>query len=155
MFHIGIATKHPPLPEKHELSELGIDFIECCLDIDPLKRPTAAELMEHPWILEFSQQIAMEMNLHNGGGGGGSGIETIAEEDEAEEGESANVQEQEHDEQDDARQDGYYQHLEGNLEGAERQMASEEHPVSQDDEELVEQFKAVEAVDGKTAGAHG
>lgn len=144
MFHIGIATKHPPLPEKGELSELGIDFIECCLDIDPLKRPSAAELMEHPWILEFSQQIANEMNLHNGGGGGGGGVETIIEEDEEAAGQ----------EQDDATQDGYYQQLEGNL-GEPPAMASEERPFSGNELELVERFKDVEAVDGKTAGSHG
>ena len=64
MFHIGIATQHPPLPEKGQLSELGIDFVEKCLDIDPMKRPTAAELMEHEWIVQFSQEIAREMNNH-------------------------------------------------------------------------------------------
>lgn len=66
MFHIGIATQHPPLPEKGQLSELGIDFVEKCLDIDPLKRPTAAELMEHEWIVQFSQEIAREMNNQEG-----------------------------------------------------------------------------------------
>lgn len=65
MFHIGIATQHPPLPEKGQLSELGIDFVEKCLDIDPMKRPTASELMEHEWIVQFSQEIAREMNNHD------------------------------------------------------------------------------------------
>lgn len=65
MFHIGIATQHPPLPEKGQLSELGIDFVEKCLDIDPMKRPTAGELMEHEWIVQFSQEIAREMNNHD------------------------------------------------------------------------------------------
>lgn len=67
MFHIGIATKHPPLPERHELSELGIDFIEACLNIDPKERPSAAELMEHPWIQQFSAEIAHEMFIEDGG----------------------------------------------------------------------------------------
>lgn len=66
MFHIGIATQHPPLPEKGQLSDLGIDFVEKCLDIDPMKRPTAAELMEHEWIVQFSQEIAREMNNQDG-----------------------------------------------------------------------------------------
>lgn len=66
MFHIGIATQHPPLPERGQLSDLGIDFVEKCLDIDPMKRPTAAELMEHEWIVQFSQEIAKEMNSHEG-----------------------------------------------------------------------------------------
>lgn len=64
MFHIGIATKHPPLPEKGELSDLGIDFVETCLNIDPMKRPSAGELMEHPWIQQFSQEIAREMHYN-------------------------------------------------------------------------------------------
>ena len=87
MFHIGIATKHPPLPEKHELSELGIDFIETCLDIDPMKRPSAAELMDHPWIQEFSAAIAHEMRQNDG-------LQEVSEEaEEGEEPEEA-VQEQ-------------------------------------------------------------
>lgn len=91
MFQIGIATNHPPLPDKSELSELGIDFIECCLDIDPMKRPSAEELMEHPWIQQFSAAIAQEMRMteemNAGSGGTGSqaewnraAIHTIGEE---------------------------------------------------------------------------
>lgn len=53
MFHIGVATQHPPLPEPGQLSELGINFIKQCLIIDPMKRPSAEELMNHPWMLEF------------------------------------------------------------------------------------------------------
>ncbi|CCM00315.1 uncharacterized protein FIBRA_02345 [Fibroporia radiculosa] len=53
MFHIGVATQHPPLPEPGQLSETGIDFIRQCLTIDPVHRPTADELMDHPWMLEF------------------------------------------------------------------------------------------------------
>ncbi|GAA6061750.1 hypothetical protein JCM10212_000730 [Sporobolomyces blumeae] len=58
MFHIGIAVQHPPLPESHQLSELGIDFIRECLNIDPDKRPSAEELMLHPWIQEATAQIS-------------------------------------------------------------------------------------------------
>ncbi|BGP19019.1 hypothetical protein JCM10213_009272 [Rhodosporidiobolus nylandii] len=58
MFHIGIAVQHPPLPEPHQLSELGIDFIRQCLDIDPDKRPSAEELMLHPWIQEATATIS-------------------------------------------------------------------------------------------------
>jgi mitogen-activated protein kinase kinase kinase len=31
MFHIGVAREHPPLPEPHQLSELGIDFVSLSL----------------------------------------------------------------------------------------------------------------------------
>ena len=57
MFHIGVATQHPPLPEPGQLSELGINFIKQCLTIDPAKRPTAVDLMDHPWMLEFREAL--------------------------------------------------------------------------------------------------
>lgn len=55
MFHIGVATQHPPLPEPGQLSPLGINFIKRCLTIDPSQRPSATELMEHPWMVEFRE----------------------------------------------------------------------------------------------------
>jgi mitogen-activated protein kinase kinase kinase len=57
MFHIGVATQHPPLPEPDQLSELGTTFIKQCLTIDPVRRPTATELMNHPWMLEFRETL--------------------------------------------------------------------------------------------------
>lgn len=57
MFHIGIAQEHPPLPDPGQLSELGIDFIERCLAIDPSQRPSAEELMGHPWLASMIQQV--------------------------------------------------------------------------------------------------
>jgi mitogen-activated protein kinase kinase kinase len=50
MFHIGIATQHPPLPHPSELSELGISFIEACVTLDPTERPSALELLQHLWL---------------------------------------------------------------------------------------------------------
>jgi len=57
MFHIGVATQHPPLPESGQLSELGISFIKQCLTIDPARRPSATELMNHPWMLDFRDTL--------------------------------------------------------------------------------------------------
>jgi len=57
MFHIGVATQHPPLPEPGQLSDLGINFIKQCLTIDAMRRPTAIELMNHPWMLEFREAL--------------------------------------------------------------------------------------------------
>ncbi|EKM60810.1 uncharacterized protein PHACADRAFT_179988 [Phanerochaete carnosa HHB-10118-sp] len=57
MFHIGVATQHPPLPEPGQLSDMGIDFIRQCLTIDPVQRPTAVELMDHPWIQDFAETL--------------------------------------------------------------------------------------------------
>ncbi len=62
-FHIGVATQHPPLPEPGQLSELGIDFIKQCLTIDAMKRPTALELREHPWMLDFQDSLRHEQDL--------------------------------------------------------------------------------------------
>jgi mitogen-activated protein kinase kinase kinase len=57
MFHIGVATQHPPLPEPGQLSDLGINFIKQCLTIDPVLRPTAVELLDHPWMLQFGEAL--------------------------------------------------------------------------------------------------
>ncbi|KAI0320445.1 kinase [Amylostereum chailletii] len=57
MFHIGVATQHPPLPEPDQLSELGIHFIKQCLTVDPMHRPSAVELQDHPWMLEFREAL--------------------------------------------------------------------------------------------------
>nr|QDK64591.1 putative Ssk2 [Ganoderma lucidum] len=57
MFHIGVATQHPPLPDPGQLSDMGIDFIRQCLMIDPVARPTAVELMDHPWMLDFREKL--------------------------------------------------------------------------------------------------
>lgn len=57
MFHIGVATQHPPLPEPDQLSTLGIDFIRQCLTVDPMVRPSATELMYHAWMLEFKAAL--------------------------------------------------------------------------------------------------
>lgn len=56
MFHIGISTQQPALPERDQLSELGIDFIERCLTLDPMERPTATELWQHPWLSVFMNE---------------------------------------------------------------------------------------------------
>lgn len=57
MFHIGIATKHPPLPDPSELSEIGIDFLRTMLNLDPYQRATALECLQHPWMLDVAAQL--------------------------------------------------------------------------------------------------
>lgn len=58
MFHIGVGTHAPPLPEPGQVSSMGIDFIRKCLTIDGMKRPSAVELYDHPWIIEFRDELA-------------------------------------------------------------------------------------------------
>ncbi|KAJ4759345.1 mitogen-activated protein kinase kinase kinase 3 [Rhynchospora pubera] len=48
VFKIGNSKELPAIPEN--LSEEGKDFIMQCLQRDPTKRPTAAELLQHPFI---------------------------------------------------------------------------------------------------------
>jgi mitogen-activated protein kinase kinase kinase len=61
MFHIGIATQHPPLPDPSQMSELGIDFIEQCVTLDPIKRPSAVELIQHPWLAPMLEAMVSEL----------------------------------------------------------------------------------------------
>jgi serine/threonine protein kinase len=62
MFHIGIATQHPPLPDPSQLSTEGIDFIRCCLTLDPSARPTADQLLQHKWISDFREKLLIAYN---------------------------------------------------------------------------------------------
>jgi serine/threonine protein kinase len=57
MFHIGVATQAPPLPEPGQLSDTGIEFIELCLTLDPPGRPSAEELLYHPWLAAMVQHL--------------------------------------------------------------------------------------------------
>ncbi|KAI9491321.1 hypothetical protein BDB00DRAFT_834015 [Zychaea mexicana] len=51
MYHV--VTGHPPLPDASQLSHEGIDFLKKCFTRNPTKRPTAQELLQHPWITSF------------------------------------------------------------------------------------------------------
>lgn len=57
MFHIAGTTEYLPLPESSQLSEIGTDFIKQCLTFDPIRRPSAVELLDHSWITEFRAKI--------------------------------------------------------------------------------------------------
>ncbi|KAI8377509.1 uncharacterized protein BYT42DRAFT_496875 [Radiomyces spectabilis] len=57
MYHV--VTGHPPLPDPSQLSASGIDFLKKCFTRNPMKRPTAHELLDHPWIQEY-------LNSYNG-----------------------------------------------------------------------------------------
>ncbi|CAG8516458.1 1680_t:CDS:2 [Funneliformis caledonium] len=48
MFHV--VTGHPSLPDSSQLSEQGIHFLEQCFIRSPQQRPSAQELLSHPWI---------------------------------------------------------------------------------------------------------
>jgi serine/threonine protein kinase len=58
MYHV--ATGCPPLPEASQLSEQGIDFLQQCFIRSPHKRPSAQELLSHPWITNYIEMCAEE-----------------------------------------------------------------------------------------------
>ncbi|KAI9319195.1 hypothetical protein BX666DRAFT_2025516 [Dichotomocladium elegans] len=51
MYHV--VTGHPPLPDPTQLSSGGIDFLKKCFTRNPMRRPTAHELLSHPWIMRY------------------------------------------------------------------------------------------------------
>lgn len=48
MFKIGNSKELPVIPG--HLSDDGKDFVRLCLQRNPLHRPTAAQLLEHPFV---------------------------------------------------------------------------------------------------------
>lgn len=48
LFKIGNSRDLPPIPD--HLSEDGKDFVRLCLQRNPLDRPKAAQLLEHPFV---------------------------------------------------------------------------------------------------------
>ncbi|KIW99681.1 uncharacterized protein Z518_11094 [Rhinocladiella mackenziei CBS 650.93] len=54
----NIAQGNPPqMPTEDQLSEMGIDFLKKCFERDPAKRSSAAELLQHPWIVEIRRLV--------------------------------------------------------------------------------------------------
>ncbi|RVX66406.1 hypothetical protein B0A52_09636 [Exophiala mesophila] len=57
----NIAQGNPPqLPGEDQLSEQGLDFLKRCFERDPAKRSSAAELLQHPWIVEIRRMVVDE-----------------------------------------------------------------------------------------------
>ena len=54
----NIAQGNPPqMPSPDELSEDGVDFLKRCFERDPSKRSSAAELLQHRWIVEIRRLV--------------------------------------------------------------------------------------------------
>ena len=51
MFKIASDTYEPKIPDN--LSDEGKDFLLRCLERDPRSRPTATQLMDHPFVREY------------------------------------------------------------------------------------------------------
>ncbi|KAF2182255.1 Ssk2-type MAP kinase [Zopfia rhizophila CBS 207.26] len=57
----NIAQGNPPqLPTRDQLSDQGIDFLQKCFERDPSKRASAAELLQHDWIMTLRAQLSLE-----------------------------------------------------------------------------------------------
>jgi mitogen-activated protein kinase kinase kinase len=57
----NIAQGNPPqLPSPDQLSPEGIDFLRKCFVRDPKKRASAAELLQHEWIMAIKSQVAID-----------------------------------------------------------------------------------------------
>jgi mitogen-activated protein kinase kinase kinase len=60
----------PQLPSKDQLSGPGIEFLDKCFDRDPVKRASAAELLQDPWIMTLRSQLSLEPSTPSSDGGG-------------------------------------------------------------------------------------
>lgn len=54
MYHIAETTEPPPFPEN--ISEELRDFLTKCFERDPMKRPSAVELLNHKWLSKARQR---------------------------------------------------------------------------------------------------
>ena len=56
----NIAQGNPPqLPARDQLSPDGVDFLRRCFERDPRRRPSAAELLQHRWIMQIREQVQL------------------------------------------------------------------------------------------------
>ncbi|EME49452.1 hypothetical protein DOTSEDRAFT_68273 [Dothistroma septosporum NZE10] len=59
MYNIANGNS-PQMPNLEQLSDVGLDFLKRCFDRDPAKRASAAELLQHEWILGIKVQLSLE-----------------------------------------------------------------------------------------------
>ncbi|KAK4560449.1 Suppressor of Sensor Kinase (SLN1) [Recurvomyces mirabilis] len=57
----NIAQGHSPqMPTREQMSEVGLDFLRRCFERDSARRASAAELLQHEWILSIRSQLDLE-----------------------------------------------------------------------------------------------
>lgn len=57
---------HHYLPSDSKMwSEGALDFLECCLHRKPTERPSAAQLLQHPWITELTTSPPKRLEANN------------------------------------------------------------------------------------------
>lgn len=63
----NIAQGNPPqLPTRDQLSDAGLDFLHKCFERDPARRASAAELLQHEWIMTLRNQLSLEPTSSQG-----------------------------------------------------------------------------------------
>ncbi|WPG99818.1 map kinase kinase kinase wis4 [Acrodontium crateriforme] len=50
----------PQMPTREQISAEGLDFLRKCFERDPAKRASAAELLQHEWIVQIRSQLSIE-----------------------------------------------------------------------------------------------
>ena len=59
MYNIAQGNS-PQLPTKEQLGDSGIDFLKKCFEKDPSRRASAAELLQHEWIMTLRNQLSLD-----------------------------------------------------------------------------------------------
>jgi mitogen-activated protein kinase kinase kinase len=62
----------PQLPVREHMTAAGISFLARCFERDPVRRASAVELLQDPWIVEIRQQLALEPSTPASEGSAGS-----------------------------------------------------------------------------------
>ncbi|KAG9238722.1 putative MAP kinase [Amylocarpus encephaloides] len=74
----NIAQGNPPqLPSPDQLSPQGIDFLKKCFVRDPKMRASAAELLQHEWIMTIKSQVAIDPGTPSDNGSSHSGSRSL------------------------------------------------------------------------------
>ncbi|KAK7253046.1 hypothetical protein RIF29_37444 [Crotalaria pallida] len=63
MFKIAHTDKLPPIPES--LSDEGKYFIKLCLQRDPKQRPSATQLLQHPFVMSITSLLERPIQQHH------------------------------------------------------------------------------------------
>ncbi|KAJ3352546.1 Suppressor of Sensor Kinase (SLN1) [Allomyces javanicus] len=55
IYHAAISA--PPIPDNLKISPEGLDFLKQCLRVNPNIRPTAEELLQHPFLADVAKKM--------------------------------------------------------------------------------------------------
>ncbi|KAJ3373076.1 Suppressor of Sensor Kinase (SLN1) [Allomyces arbusculus] len=65
IYHAAISA--PPIPDNLKISPEGLDFLKQCLRVNPNVRPTAEELLQHPFLADVAKKMqACDVETNSG-----------------------------------------------------------------------------------------